>query len=55
MKRVNLLDYFERAETFCRVRSAACRLIVKKLERIFSSTMGLAPKLESFIESDNGF
>lgn len=54
VKRVNLLDYFELAETL-QSSKRGLQADSQKTGTIFFATMGLAPKLESFIESDNGF
>ncbi|NSZ16099.1 hypothetical protein [Agrobacterium vitis] len=54
MKRVNLLDYFELAESLQSAKRAL-NLESAKAGNIFFALMGLPHRLHSFINDDNGF
>ncbi|KPH08475.1 hypothetical protein CO657_15030 [Rhizobium acidisoli] len=54
MKRVNLLDYYELAETLQSAKQSL-QADSQKAGSVFFGTMSLPPKLTKFIESDNGF
>ncbi len=55
MKRVNLLDYFELAENVMSAKSALSSSSSTKAASIYFSIAGLAPRLNTFLNDDNGF
>lgn len=55
MKRVNLLEYFELAESVMSAKSGLSTSSSTKAASIYFSISGLTPRLSMFLSDDNGF
>ncbi|MVA71477.1 hypothetical protein GOZ81_10360 [Agrobacterium vitis] len=55
MKRVNLLDYFELAESLMSAKSGLSVSSSTKAASIYFAIAGLIPRLDTFLSDDNGF